>query len=996
MIESRSIRLAAAALALAIAGLLAGAAGAQAQSTGLQAAFEFAPATPKPGEEITFTATTTSASTEPIRHSWDLDGDGQFDDGAGDSVKTSFAVPGRYKVALRARQQSPLGIAESVAERDIEVGAVPDEPAPEPTPEPQPAPNNQPPVAVYDRQCKKTGTFVLCGGLVAREGVPTVLKATASHDPDGQIVKYEWDLDANGQFEIDAGTKPTVTHTFEALNNTLIDTRKRTVRVRVTDDRGATAVDEAKLNLLEPACQPGMSHGALKLTSTCVRKRKLAGGGSRWYGEHPVVLNGITIAPKGHSIFVLDIPQNGPPEIKVNRAVVTVPVKGSTAKLVDGHVAWKVAGGRLSGFEVSDSARLNGLRITGMPGEPELAAGGTSKLAVFVALPKQFGGNTSDEPITLRPGATASAAAGKPLSFGVENAALGPIDLQELRVTYDGVDLWEIKAKVGLPDPIPYTVSGEAGIRGGEFEHAGAAIDFGTPGVGPFGPVMLQRIGFRVEVKPKKSKCVPNVGVQVIDQNKMLKDYFGVSFNPPLPDLKIDHGVPTFALCGDVRLTAGPEVFGVSAISLDAGLGLATYADRPSVLRAFGEVSLVEIPLANASMEVHTNGYTRMRANVHWGIPDVASISGFLMFEALFPKFNAKAYVEACVDFVDWCAGAKAIVSSKGVAVCLKIDVLVDDWEPGFGYRWGEEFPTLYFAGCELGPYTEHIKRPGAGTATAAAAGDARTLDLPGGLPGAAVVLEGKDAPPKVTLVGPKGERITTPDGLMPVEQSPFFILKDPRAKLTQVAISKPSAGRWRIEVEPGSSEIVSMKSAEGLEQPKVDARVTGRGHRRALAYEVEQRPGQKVTFMERGPSAGNVIGEPRSERGTLRFTPADGQAERREIVAIVSQDGQVRDELTVARYRAPSAAVPGKPRQLRVRRTGRRLVASWRPAAQARRYAVAVRLSDGRRLNIATGQRRMVVRGVRRGVRGSVRVRGLSASTMKGRAASVRIGGRR
>jgi hypothetical protein len=35
-------------------------------------------------------------------------------------------------------------------------------------------------------------------------------------------------------------------------------------------------------------------------------------------------------------------------------------------------------------------------------------------------------------------------------------------------------------------------------------------------------------------------------------------------------------------------------------------------------------------------------------------------------------------------------------------------------------------------------------------------------------------------------------------------------------------------------------------------------------------------------------------------------------------------------------------------------------------------------------------------VRGVRRGVRGSVRVRGLSASTMKGRAASVRIGGRR
>ena len=75
----------------------------------------------------------------------------------------------------------------------------------------------------------------------------------------------------------------------------------------------------------------------------------------------------------------------------------------------------------------------------------------------------------------------------------------------------------------------------------------------------------------------------------------------------------------------------------------------------------------------------------------------------------LAPKFNAIAYVDACLDFVDWCAGARAIVSSKGVAVCLKIDVLVDDWEPGFGYRWGDAFPDLYFAGCDVGEYKEHI-----------------------------------------------------------------------------------------------------------------------------------------------------------------------------------------------------------------------------------------------------------------------------------------------
>ena len=41
--------------------------------------------------------------------------------------------------------------------------------------------------------------------------------------------------------------------------------------------------------------------------------------------------------------------------------------------------------------------------------------------------------------------------------------------------------------------------------------------------------------------------------------------------------------MPTFALCGEVGLTAGPQILGAAAISLDAGLGLATYDDRPSV-----------------------------------------------------------------------------------------------------------------------------------------------------------------------------------------------------------------------------------------------------------------------------------------------------------------------------------------------------------------------------------------------------------------------------
>ena len=82
-----------------------------------------------------------------------------------------------------------------------------------------------------------------------------------------------------------------------------------------------------------------------------------------------------------------------------------------------------------------------------------------------------------------------------------------------------------------------------------------------------------------MEVKPKKSECVPKVGVEYVDQRKILHDITGSWYD--VPNFEIDHGVPTFAVCGGVELTAGPTGAGRVAIALDAGLGFASYADRP-------------------------------------------------------------------------------------------------------------------------------------------------------------------------------------------------------------------------------------------------------------------------------------------------------------------------------------------------------------------------------------------------------------------------------
>ena len=151
---------------------------------------------------------------------------------------------------------------------------------------------------------------------------------------------------------------------------------------------------------------------------------------------------------------------------------------------------------------------------------------------------------TAGSPKVNLPLATA-ADADDAFSFSVPNASLGPIGLDKLVVTYDGDGLWEIAAGVSVP-VINAHLGIEAGILNGNFNYAGAELDFGNPGIGPFGPIYLQRVKFRVELEPKESECVPHIGVKTFE-------YLGAKFTH-------DYGVPTFALCGEVGLTAGPQV----------------------------------------------------------------------------------------------------------------------------------------------------------------------------------------------------------------------------------------------------------------------------------------------------------------------------------------------------------------------------------------------------------------------------------------------------
>jgi PKD repeat protein len=78
-------------------------------------------------------------------------------------------------------------------------------------------------------------TASLQGPASVKTGQQAQFDASGSGDPDGTISRYEWDLDGNGSYETSTGTTPTATRTYANAGEV-------TVKLRVTDNSGASAV----------------------------------------------------------------------------------------------------------------------------------------------------------------------------------------------------------------------------------------------------------------------------------------------------------------------------------------------------------------------------------------------------------------------------------------------------------------------------------------------------------------------------------------------------------------------------------------------------------------------------------------------------------------------------------------------------------------------------------------------------------------------------------
>ncbi len=429
-----------------------------------------------------------------------------------------------------------------------------------------------------------------------------------------------------------------------------------------------------------------------------------------------------------------------------------------------------------------------------------LTAQGKTQLQTLFALPAKLGGTQATAPVNVQTGAGAP-----PVRFKVQHATLPGLDLSPLTVRYDGGESWSVDASVQLPQPIGLKVAGGLAVKNGQFSQLYSSTSLGSK----HGPVTLERLSFAVEADPAKSKC-------------------------HAPGAKA-------AMCGDLALTAGPSLLGAPALSLEGGFGLNLFDHKPSVLKAYGKVKLVGMTLKDAEFEMRDSGYVGVKSKMELGWPGVATIKGNSSIEFQGTKFNGESKDQVCLEFIDYCLGAEALLSTKGIAACLTVDTFLGDWHPGFGVAWGKS-AKLYWSGCDLAPYRE--------TFASAAAATARThrVRFGDGLPGAVIAVTGKSGAPRVAFVGPNGRRVETPADDKPVGGKGYFLMKVPGENLTQLAIAKPRAGSWKVVPLEGTT-ITSVKSAEGLAKPSVKAKFK----RGRLQYAVKRIPGRVVRFTADG-----------------------------------------------------------------------------------------------------------------------------------------------
>ncbi len=516
------------------------------------------------------------------------------------------------------------------------------------------------------------------------------------------------------------------------------------------------------------------------------------------------------------------------------------------------------------------------------------------------------------------------------------------LELKDVDLKYQETGTWSGSASVVLNFADKLTVGAGFGIKQGKFAFLKGSVGNLNTAIGE--GIFLQGLGFEFAVNPTTLK-------------------------------------------GQIELSAGPQIAGKTALTMDGGV-TAVLAD-PWVVEVDGDAKVVKQELASAFVRFNSIGLFEFGGHVHWSLDAIyvdGTVGGWV---AGLHNFDVEGGVKGCISvplLPDPCAGAKVLASNLGIAAC--VEALGEG--VGVGSHWGEDFDA--FTGCDLSPW-----RPTEPTGTGARVATAsQRLTVPRGQSEVAWSIDGQGGvAPDVTVVGPHHETVSVSQTAPYVNNNTFLAVETENGR-TYVVLRHPTAGTWTVSAT-GATPITRIRQALGLPKPSVKASVGGHGRARVLHWKIKRIPGQVVSFAEIGSNVRSVISSTSKAGGSIRFRPAEGAAGKRKIEAIVEQNGRPRTTLIVASYVAPGMLKPGAPRALKLTRKGTKIVATFKPHPTGFRHAVYIQLTDGRRLLqiLSAKTHTATFAGIATSVGAKVTVTGITAGNSKGPSAHASIRGK-
>ena len=679
--------------------------------------------------------------------------------------------------------------------------------------------------------------------------------------------------------------------------------------------------------------------------------------------ESTIRLNGLEIVPdKGVKILLnareRTIVTTGGVTVQVRADNVTIPLFKGVLKLQlpsgdpdnNASIAPGCSGQKLFAFD----SKVSEPSIKGFPIQGQIAAflkPDSVCIPVALALPKALGGIRGN---TVLVADNKRGLHVESVEIFAPTIPVGPVLIKDLTVRYAGSrDEWTGGATVTFPPG--FTLGALVTFQGGDFKSAAVTVSpTPWPGTPLFSGVYLNTVTGGFGVDPLFLEVGARIGA--------------VPTNPP----------DGYAVVVNGRVKA-------------------TFGD-PFTLEAGGTGELFGFQIARIDVLINSDFYFQAKANVDLNL-SIAAFSGGMTAFVDGPRKQFGGEINARLKvFGRDLASAEAVISSLGIGGCAQI--LGDAVEVGAGYRWGDSIPlgvNTMWGSCDLTPYRLTAPGPAARADAFSAGAGAFAAQAPGfpvaaGRSVASVRIAGSGGPPNVVLISPTGERVT------PIEAGTVGLPATTKAiagvspieSATYVAIPKPAVGNWGIEPQPGSPPIAEVRQAFPLPEPKVTAKVGGKGRARTLNFTATPVQGRKVRFFEVAPKGERLIGVSDASRGTLKFTSAPGKGGKRVIEAAVEQDGIPRERLEVATYTAPARARPGSVKRVKVRRSKRAVLVTWQGGAGAASFLVAANTSEGRRNVYVATRRSLRIPAIPKGTRITVLVRGRNAEGRLGRPAKA------